>query len=236
MFEIFRRNLGLKVLALLLAGGFWLYVVGQERAEVTLTVPLTLVGSPRNLVMVYQSAKSVEVRVSGLRGLVQRLSESKLGWPLQVSRVREGDSTFRLLAEAFPAPRGVRVVHLSPSTVRIRFEVRVTKKAPIRVLRVGSVAKGYVLERVEVKPSTVVLSGPRSDMEELDFVRTMPVNVTGLRGRKKFKVKLNLGGGRVRAIGSDEVLVTVVVGRVPGSGGDRGRPGLRPPPRPEGVK
>ena len=65
--ELLVRNWPIKLLAVLLALGFWLFVVGQERAEVTLRVPLALVDRPANMVIVEQSAKAIEIRLSAAK-------------------------------------------------------------------------------------------------------------------------------------------------------------------------
>lgn len=126
--ELLVRNWPFKLLALLLALGFWLFVVGQERAEVTLRVPLALVDRPAHTVIVGQTARAVDVRLSGTRSLIERLSAKNLTLNLKLTGKAVGPHTFYIKPSNFQLPRGVSVSAISPSSVTIRLDKRVTKR------------------------------------------------------------------------------------------------------------
>ena len=68
------RNFFFKILALVLAVILWFLVVGEERAEVGLTIPLELVNMPRDLIVVNNLTQGIDIRVNGPRSLIRSLS------------------------------------------------------------------------------------------------------------------------------------------------------------------
>jgi YbbR domain-containing protein len=173
------RNWPFKLLALALALGFWLFVVGQERAEVTLRVPLALVDRPADMIIVSQSAKSVEVRLSGTRGLIERIGARRLTLNLKLTRKKQGRHDFYLKPSHFPLPRGVSVVQISPSLVTIRLDKRVQKRLRLPLILKNQPPNSYLVGappkgiQVWISGPSAVLSGLRAPLNPpvLDLAR-----------------------------------------------------------------
>lgn len=164
--EILVRNWPIKLLALLLALGFWLFVVGQERAEVTLRVPLALVDRPANMVIVEQSAKAIEIRLSGTRALIERLGAKNLTLNLKLTGKGPGQHNFYIKPTQFPLPRGVSLVAISPSAVTIKLDKRVTKRLRVPLALKNKPPNSFL---VGEPPSycTVDVAGPQDVLAKL---------------------------------------------------------------------
>src|SRR5262249_49347789 len=54
------------------------------------------------------------------------------------------------------------------------------KEVAVRAVVVGNPAPGYVLQPVEVSPTTATLQGSPSDLEGVDYVPTQPIDVSGI--------------------------------------------------------
>jgi hypothetical protein len=164
--QLILRNWPYKLLALGLALGFWLFVVGQERAEVSLRVPLALVDRPADMIIVGQSAKSIEVRLAGTRGLIERIGAKRLTLNLKLTRKGPGRHDFYLKPSHFPLPRGVSVAQISPSLVSIWLDKRVQKRLRLPLILKNQPPNSYLVgpppKRVEV-----VVSGPRAVVSRL---------------------------------------------------------------------
>ncbi len=117
-----------KLLAVLLAVIMWYFVVGEERAEVGLTVPLVLINMPRDLIVVNNVPHGIEIRVNGPRSLVRSLSTENLSKSLDLSNTREGSVSFSISSEGIPLPRGVKITRINPTQVTVVLQKLMTKK------------------------------------------------------------------------------------------------------------
>lgn len=181
------RNWPSKILALVLALILWYFVVGEERAEVGLTVPLVLVNIPRDLVVVNNVTHGIDIRVNGPRSLVRSLSAEGLSKTLDLSNTRPGSVTFSISAEGIPLPRGVTITRIHPTQVTVVLEKQVRKTVSIRPKLKGRPEKGYEVHSVTVRPEQVEISGPEKALEGIDHLYTLPVEIGGWKEDKKEK-------------------------------------------------
>lgn len=71
------RHWLLKVLSLIIGASLWYFVVGEDRVDLTVTIPLELRNLPSNLVIANQYKKEIEVSLSGSRRMIQELRQLK---------------------------------------------------------------------------------------------------------------------------------------------------------------
>ncbi len=102
-------------------------------------------------------------------------------------------------------------VKLNPESVEVKVDVA---QSPFRVLavwpRLSAPAAGYMVASVVPSPSTVVVTGPAARLQRLDYVSTERIDISALRGSKRFTARLALPQG-VRAVDVSSVSVTVKV-------------------------
>lgn len=108
----------LKLLAVLLAVALWVFVAAEDQGEAVYTVPLGLTGIPPGFVVAAVDEHAVDVRVQGRRSVLARLRSSDLRVEVSLRGARAGEFTARLAPQNVTAPRGVRVLRVSPSRVR----------------------------------------------------------------------------------------------------------------------
>jgi YbbR domain-containing protein len=75
----------------------------------------------------------------------------------------------------------------------------------------GDPAEGFVLGEVEVEPSTVRITGARSEVLRLSEVLTETIDVTGVEVSVERTVKPSIRGRHVWLEESQEITVRVVV-------------------------
>ncbi len=73
-------------------------------------------------------------------------------------------------------------VSFSPITIPIALERKITKPVKVKVITEGAVKAGYELEIGVPAPDEVLVTGPRSMMENLEFMETEPINLEKLTG------------------------------------------------------
>ncbi|HWP60510.1 MAG TPA: CdaR family protein [Candidatus Acidoferrales bacterium] len=202
---------GLMVFSLLIAIGLWLFVnVGQKPAELPLKVPLELRNLAGDLMVTNAEVDSVEVRVSGPPALLSTLSPEQFKVVLDLDGARPGTSTFRLGADYFNPPRGVRITRISPSLVNLKLEAVVERVLPVKARFEGAPLEGYEVSRVEVRPEKASVRGPAEEVAKMDSLETEPIDLTGASGQRTREVRLR-ADGRFLAFAPERVWVAVAL-------------------------
>lgn len=180
-----------KLLAVLLAVIMWYFVVGEERAEVGLTVPLVLINMPRDLIVVNNVPHGIEIRVNGPRSLVQSLSTENLSKSLDLSNTREGAVSFSISSEGIPLPRGVKITRINPTQVTVVLQKLVIKNIAVNPRVTGRPEAGYEVASVRAHPEQVDIAGPEDVVKKIEGLFTKPVDIQGLKADLKQRVFLD---------------------------------------------
>jgi hypothetical protein len=118
------ENWPLKVASLVFAIGLWLFVATEDRTEAVFTVPLDLIDQPPGAEVTSLGIETVIVQVEGRRGRLQQVREDDFRAEVSLKGVPLGRFVARIDEERVLAPRGVRVVRVTPSEVRGVLEAR----------------------------------------------------------------------------------------------------------------
>lgn len=203
------KNLSYKILAVLLAIMVWYFVVGEERAEVSLTVPLELINIPRNLIVVNNLPQAIELWVNGPRSLVRSLSTENIGKSLDLAKTRPGTISFSISSEGIPLPRGVIITRINPTQVNVVLQKLGTKKIKIKPRIIGKPAPGYEVDSVQVNYEQVEIAGPEGVVESLESLHTKPVDIQGIKDNLKQRTYLDFKNHQIYLV--KEVLLEIQV-------------------------
>ncbi|MCP4039188.1 MAG: hypothetical protein GY733_19770 [bacterium] len=206
---------GALLLALVIAVILWALAHGASSIERGYDVPVELESMGEDLVVTDQTPRNINVRIMGSQAALRNVDPGKLRYPIDVSGSKPGDAEFEVDVSNISLPRGARIVSRSPSRVFIHFEPRGRKAVGIRVDTSGELPEGYVLERVEVQPSHVWLTGARGHVLRLREVVTEPIDLAGLNAKEERQVSLLLGAGTVRMEKEESIKVVLHIAREP---------------------
>jgi YbbR domain-containing protein len=102
---------------------------------------------------------------------------------------------------------------IEPRTVDVLVEAKRRRSVPLLARLVGAPADGYELVGdPEVEPDSAVVAGPQSVVENLDTLRTLPVDIAGERERIQRQVQLDTGASPI-VVQPRRVLVTLRIAR-----------------------
>jgi len=177
MKEFFTQNALLKAVSIVLAIILWMFVVGEERAEVGLSIPLELINLPPHLLITSEVPRDINVRVNGPRRLLRRLQTEALHKTIDLSGVREGNVFFEITPDSLLLPHGVEVVSISPDAIGLALERLSEKELQILASLEGKPEEGFDVDSVVFKPEKVVVQGPSSVLKNLDALYTKPIRV-----------------------------------------------------------
>ena len=203
-------NLGIKVLSLGLAVALWVVVVGEQKAEVVLNVPLDVGQIPRNLMIVNDPVEFVALKVRGPRSLVQALAPNEVTMRGTFARaIKEGENILNLGAEQFQVPRGVEALSVSPTRVRLLLEAVDERRLEVIPKFRGEPARGHALGEVRVTPKEVRVVGPQGELKRLSHAFTQPIDIKGQDRDFRVTAAIEPFGRRVRIVDGETVRVEI---------------------------
>ena len=192
MYKLILRNWSLKLFALALAAGLWAHVVGQETAEVGIRMPVQLTNLPKDLVVKGEVPNEVEIRLFGPSSLVLRTANEDRHKVLNLAGLGEGPHVFQVVTDDLRLPGSVRVIRVSPARLSVTLVPRKNKKLPVRPILKGKPALGFITGEVEFTPKEVMASGPGESLKDLDWIWTVPIDISGRKQDLSRKVALQL--------------------------------------------
>lgn len=177
------NNWALKLVSLMLAIGFWFYVVGEESVEITKTIPLEIISAKEKLSIVKSSTSFLEVTFQSPRHMFSALSSSNIMARHKIQGTEKpGEYSFTVQPSDFslPAPE-IRITKIFPPYVTVTLDELIVKKLPIKVELVGEPAFGYRIdeEAIELDPNAVLVEGPQALLEKMDLIKTEPIQLVG---------------------------------------------------------
>ncbi|HEX6083946.1 MAG TPA: CdaR family protein [Thermoanaerobaculia bacterium] len=178
------KNLGLKLVSLLLACILWWYVSLPRREEVrerVVTASLALVGMPSYLVITTPDIpSSVAVRVRGRKTDLRGVASQTLEASADLSAITTpGEVEITIRARHINVPDEIEVISIEPSKVRFRVEQLRQRAVPIRPFLDGGVPAGFIIGQATAEPPLALVSGPASQIMKLAEVTTERIIMTG---------------------------------------------------------
>jgi hypothetical protein len=208
------HNLGLKLLSLALAVFLWIVVLGEQKIEVTVHVPLPL-ALPQDFFLANDPVDALDIHLRGPKTLVTSLTPREVALSDLPVKWAEGENIIPIRPDLVRVPRGIQVVGVTPQRVRVVLEPAVEREVEIAPRTEGAPPAGYVVRRVVSVPTRIRMVGPLSELRRITRVYTLPISVTGQTASFSARVLLEPVGRRVRVQDSAMVTVEVEIGQKP---------------------
>ncbi len=180
MLELLRRNIVLKLFALLLAFLIWANVAGRGQQIRNLAIPLD-VTPPTDMLVLEFEPQDVRIRVRGFEAQMERLVPERLYARIDLAAI-DTPGEHRLVVtpqDVYNVPRGIIVEEVLNNEVIVRLERRVERTLRVQPEIKGEPAEGFRVEGVTVDPLVVAIRGPESVVAPLVDLRTRPVDIAG---------------------------------------------------------
>jgi YbbR domain-containing protein len=208
------RNIGWKLLSLVLATLVWILVYREPVILAVLSAAVQFKNAPSELEISSDIVDAVEIETRGPSGLLRNLTEKRVAVVLDFSGVREpGERTFTIERRNTNLPSGVEMVRIIPSQLRYTFERRIVGKAKVEPQFSGELPKGWRLVSAVASPPELAIMGPESRVHSVTRLRTDPVDLNGITDDKRVRVTAYLPNSQLRFKDPPEVTVQVSVAR-----------------------
>jgi YbbR domain-containing protein len=209
-------NSGLRILALLLAVGLWMFVnTAEQRSVESLTVPISYRSLPTEMVIMNHPPDFVKIEIAGPRNILSLVNPERLTLRLDLGGVAFGQSEFKVFPAMFNMPRGTTVTSISPDQLALDIDHIVSREVPVHLVVEGKVADGYQISSAEIAPPSVTARGPSRFITPLVSIGTEPFDLHGLKAEVARTLdiatpnpEIGLSAGRVEAKVSVTEMIT----------------------------
>lgn len=212
-----KNNLTMKIFALIMAIVLWSYVMSEENPSITeefknIEVILTNVATleRQNLVVLEPNEPTVNVKVSGKRNDLNKITRKDIVARVDLSGYQEGSRKVPVYIEV---PEEIKVVDYSPREILFKFDKLVRKEMPITVETVGELAKDHTLLEPVIKPQSIYVEGPKTWVDSVAKVVAF-VDVTDKASDINVTVPIKIvdnEGNDVRGVSKDQNSVDVFI-------------------------
>jgi YbbR domain-containing protein len=209
--RIFLENWPIKLASLILAVTLWIYVTSKGKTELSLTAPLEFRNIPRDMAVVGDVPGKIEVRLQGQERALRDIATSKkVVCAVDLSRGREGANLVRISPDDIRKPSGVLVTHLAPFEIIVKLEHLVRKTFRLKPILHGKPAAGYRVAGVSARPSKITLEGPEGVIRTFSALRTMPIDITGMKENATVEPRIDFQGKPVKVLEQD-ISITITL-------------------------
>jgi YbbR domain-containing protein len=180
----FFRNFRTLILALTLALAVWVSAVTAADPDEVRTYPrpvtLEIIGQDPGLVIVGSVPAQVSITLRAPRSAWNELtaSDDQVRAILDLSGMGAGEHDVEIQPQVKVRP--VRVISVSPQTLKFSLEPIATKSLPLELTVRGEPAIGYKAGSATLKPRETVISGPQSQIKRVTRA-LVELSIAGLR-------------------------------------------------------
>jgi YbbR-like protein len=186
------ENLGLKLVALLLAVLVYLNVYLDRPADIVMAFPVEIDDLPDSLALGGPPPGPVLAELRGTGKQLLRLRITEPAVKISLAGQRAGRMHRAIVAGDLPVggPDSVQVTRLiGPDAIELAVERRIARDLPVAVRVIGAPATGWRWEgSARTEPARVTVTGPRTACAGLDSVRLGPVRIAGRRDSVRAEV------------------------------------------------
>jgi len=206
MMQFLTRNMGWKIVSLLIAFALWIAIAREPELATSLSVPVQFKNIPDDLDIGSNVPERIHIEVRGPSGRLSRDHLSDLAVVLDLSGAHVGERTYTVHPYNTNLPSGVVFYRAVPSQITLRFDRVMTREVPV-VPVYSKTPEGYRVRAYQLEPERVRIRGPEERVKGIARVGTDPVDLSGVVSQKEFRTAINLGDAQVRL----EVPVTITL-------------------------
>ena len=205
------KNWVLKLLSFFFAIFLWYFVVGEDKVDMTLSIPVEIVNLPQNLVISNQFKNQIEITVNGPRGLIRRIADRHISRSVDLSDATPGSIVVKNTPDTISLPSGVRLLRIKPTDIHLQMDRLIQKNIPIIAVTSGEPQQGFELVSIKLDPSTIPMTGPQRILEREKRFSTVPIDIEGLSNSSQLTTSLDLSQDITDLLGETIVRANVII-------------------------
>lgn len=182
------NNFWYKVISLILAVLIWGIIQGEQVMEVGRDVHITVTVPEGHIIK--ESAQQIrQITIRGPRVLISEVP-SRIQAEVTLPDNTLGQYRLRLTKAQLTEIDPRLNVSIHDPYMDFFIDRKYTRSIPIKELLVGVPKKGHILKKVTLKPSSVKITGLRSEVIRLKSIATEPIEINGIAKDQSVEVNL----------------------------------------------
>ncbi len=199
MRQLLTRNLGWKLLSVLIAIALWVAVAHEPEVATSLSVPVDFRNLRSDLDIEGNLPDRVRLEVRGPSGSLTRDNLAAVAVVLDLSDARDGERTYSIRGRNLNLPSGVVFYRAVPSQLTLHFDQLIVKQVSAQPI-FTNMPPGYRIASQQFSPAKVQIRGPQSRVEAIHQIKTDPMDLSGVTTDKTIHTHLNIGDPQVRLV------------------------------------
>jgi YbbR domain-containing protein len=175
LLSFLKRDLGLKILCILLAATLWAYVKYTSTpqfaiaSEVKVNVPLTFENTSENLIAL-DAPDEITLVIQGNPQTLSQVKPANFGAHINLKDRKSGVYN---LPVKITTPPDVKVLKVEPANIHFSLNPLAKQIFTVNVRPNGTASPGFVLSAITSQPESVTVSGPKKLLDEVKEVRAV---------------------------------------------------------------
>ncbi|SHJ88298.1 YbbR domain-containing protein [Anaerobranca californiensis DSM 14826] len=193
MVKGYGKNLGTKLIAIFLGIILWLFVYGQQNPlntpEFTRTltnIPVEIIGANRDFQYIV-TPSTVDIVIRGSQDVINSLVNREHKATVDVRGLNEGIHNLPVSTSL----SGAVIQSIKPNYITVVVDPILTQEFPISLRTVGDLEEGIVLKDLSITPNTIILIGPKGEMERVSKIEVV-LNLEEIEESGKLSVPVNI--------------------------------------------
>ena len=184
---------------LLLAGGFWLNQALNETYEKEFSIPVSVVGAPKNVVLTSSETDTVKVTIrdKGFTLLTYMYGDILKKINLNFRSYSKNNGTGSISAQDLQKmvyqqlASGSRITSVKPDKLEFFYNYGAKKQVPVRWSGRVIPEELYFISRVEYSPDSITIYAPEEKLDSINMVYTEQLNYANFRDTLVATCELN---------------------------------------------
>jgi YbbR domain-containing protein len=202
-------NAVLKLASLIIAILMWYGVAHDPVSEVALRVPIEFSRPPKDLDYSSDVIPQAQIRLRGPARVLRELPVESVHAIIDLQGAVPGERTYDLTTDQVRVPHDVEVLQVTPSRLRMVFDMHATRQVVVKPRVVGALPPGYQIESITADPAMLTITGPAHHVNAVENAVTDAVDATGVAGQASFETMAYLPDPLVHLSGSGPIHVIV---------------------------
>lgn len=171
MMNIFKRNVKIKFISIVLAFLMWIYVMAEvdpilirDFNEIPVKITNEVIIKEKDMVISPNEKLNANVIVRGRRSLIKDIYSSNIHVYAKIKSPKLGENEVRLYIDGYSNVDYTII----PNKLNLSLEKNIEKKKYIEIDKSGKLGKSLELSNVSINPQYTMIKGPKSVVEKVD--------------------------------------------------------------------
>ena len=178
-FSKLTTNFSYKISSLVLGIMLWYFVQGEEVVELNRKIQINFVVDP-TMTVKGTATRYVEATLKGSRVLQSYYTDKPLFAKITIPRGKPGLQEYRIEKQMLDGWNPKLDVLIHDPVLSVYVDQKISRIVPIRVITQGLPSMGKTVEKIELSPSMVTITGPKSEIDRTTEVATLPLEIASL--------------------------------------------------------